>query len=196
MHSEHNLTPEQQLCQSHGGRVFEYIRDATMEGRPGALKTAGLSSLTTLAALRSKAEGIIAKREAKAAELLEDANGDDKESDDEAVIAMSAPKIGSIASAPPAAKKKTQTRKKADKDKEKEKGRQIQDDDIVSVSDRGSKGRGGREGLDSAEAEALRKKDQELHAVVVRLGYMPECFSNLSKDTMFSAKIGRSLYQA
>lgn len=192
MHAEHSLTPEQQLCQSQGSRVFEYIRDASMENRPGALKSGGISNLQTLASLRSKAENIIAKREAKVADLVED--GPEEESQDEAATMLLAPAIGSIASQPLALAKKKAPKRKA---KEKNKDMEVVDDGDLSfgggASSQGSKR---KDHLDIAAAEAFKKSDADLFQVVQRLGFVPDCFNNLTRAKMFCPKLGRSLRQA
>ena len=198
VHSEHSLTPDDQLCQDHGSRVFEYIRDAALNNRPGALKSGGIANLQTLDSLKNKASNIISKREAKAAEKADAAN---VSSDDEPAgpTVLAAPSLGSIASQqPPVATKKRAAKKKLTKEREDSPGA-----DVVSmVSGQGASSVGKKSkdkefsAADLAVVNQMKQQDPELHQVVKRLGYVPDCFEKLHLSKMFGSKLGRSIHQA
>lgn len=148
--------------------------------------------------LRTKASGIIAKRQTKAAELAESRADSDKESSEEEVAVMlAAPQVGSIA-AQPSAVPKRKARAKARSQKDRPEREESPKSDATKTT-LGKASKGGSQThhtLDVAAAERLSTEDPELKQVVDRLGYVPECFANLCVGKMFSGKLGRSLHQA
>ena len=195
VHSEHSLTPDVQLCQDQGTRVFEYIRDGAMGQRPGGLKTSGIPNLHTLNGLKAKAANIVSKREAKVAEQTQKDGGLVTSDDDvEEIAEFSAPKLGSIASQPAAVNPKKRAKKKT---QGKDKDREESPDAPSARSGQQSSMKREKEisTADALSADELKKSDPELSQVCTRLGYVPSCFLNLVPSKMFGAKLGRSLFQ-
>lgn len=185
--------------------VFDFIRQGALAGRPDSLKCEGRTNLLTLAVLKNKAATIIAKREEKAqAALAVEGSAENVENEDEVEVqAFAAPKLGSIASKvqqkmpKPATKKPAKAKKAAVKAEPREESPENSQAGSASVTaSKAGKLKSTSTQLDPVQAAEFRKAEPELFEVVERLGYIPDCFSNLDVFKHFSNKLGRTLHQA
>ena len=201
-HHEALLTRGDQLCAEQGPNTYQYVRKAETDDRPEGLRW---DKLYTMASLKEKAARIISAREAQ--EKPEEVQGSGS-----AVVNLeddgAAPVLGSIAKQrqmqqEPSKKqpKKRATRKTADPDGARvdSPARSRQAAGAVPGAGKSSSQAASTRPAKTLEPEAsaaFKKADPDLHEVVLRLGYIPDCFHNLVIHKCFTLKMGRSLFQA
>ena len=172
------LQPSNQLCTQQGLNTYEYVCSAEVRDRPSGLSSHG-PGLPTMQCLRTKADKINAER-------AQEASG----------VAASAPaqiiELGSIANK----RGMNANPKKGAKKPKKEKESNQAEEDAVSASKVSGSTRPASKILDEATSMQFKAADPELHEVVVRLGYLPDCFVKLREENCFGNKMGRSIFQA
>ena len=189
------MVPAWNLAPPLGSCVYDYARTAEVNERPKELQKGAAYHMLSLSDIAEKAAKVVEERESKAAVLA----GDISEPEIVETSIASAPSLGALAAKRAAAAQAAPPKKRV-KAPKRAAARSLSPSRSVAVSASGTgtrkPGKGIKSSLDTEVAELFRKHDPDLHQCMERVGYIPDCFVNVTLNRMFLLNKGRSLYQA